>query len=93
MTDQLPVPSFFIEMNYCNCKNTKCLSRRSCAKSRLRCTDLCKFIGCENEEMIFTAVDNEYSKLDEDDYDGDDVESSDNLYSEIEVHILHIIQV
>ena len=74
MTDQLPAPKFSIEMNSCNCKKTKCLSRCSCAKNGLRCTDLCKCIGCENEDMRFTtiSIDDEYSEQDEDENDDDD---------------------
>ena len=67
MTDQLPAPKYSIEMNSCSCKKTNCLGGNcSYAKHGLRCTDLCKCSGCENEELRFAEIDNEESDQDED---------------------------
>ena len=87
MTDQLPAPKFSIEMNSCNCKKTNCLGNRcSCAKNGLRCTDLCKCISCENEDMRFTAIDDEH---DNDEHNNIEVEhnNTNDYDSDIEEHI------
>lgn len=60
MTDQLPAPKFSIEMNSCNCKKTQCVGNRcSCSRNGLRCTELCKCVGCENEDLRFDTIDEE----------------------------------
>ena len=64
MTDQLPAPKYSIEMNSCSCKKTQCVGGRcSCASNSLRCTDLCKCVGCENEDLRFDTIDDEEENL------------------------------
>lgn len=51
MTDELPAPLALIELSVCSC-TTKCSTNRcKCKKNNLQCTDMCKCVDCENDNM------------------------------------------
>jgi hypothetical protein len=82
MTDQLPAPKFSIEMNSCNCKKTQCVGGRcSCSRNGLRCTELCKCVGCENEDLRFDTIGEEETT---DQNIGENSNDHDNNYSDDE---------
>ena len=69
--NELPAPLALIELSLCSCK-TNCYSNRcKCRKNRLICTDMCKCVGCENEdddqsdEEIYLSDDGENINADE----------------------------
>ena len=70
MTDMLPAPKFSIELSSCHCKKTKCLNKQcTCAKNKLRCTELCDCIDCENVEELFAELSEDENFDLDDDFD------------------------
>ena len=62
LTYELPAPLAFIELSICSCK-TKCATNRcKCRKNALQCTDMCKCVDCENDN-IHDASNNELEYL------------------------------
>ena len=51
MTDNLPAPIAMIELSMCSCKTNCNTMRCKCRKNYLLCTDMCKCIHCENDEL------------------------------------------
>ena len=80
MTDQLPATKFSIEMNSCSCKKTQCVGGRcSCSSNGLRCTELCKCVGCQNEDLRFDTIGEEESSNDQDNESEQDDDSDDSV--------------
>ena len=57
MTDELPAPEFSLELTVCGCKKTHCINKQcSCFKLKLKCTDACHCLDCENEASSFDEI-------------------------------------
>ena len=69
-----PAPDSFLEFVNCQCKKGCENNRCSCAKAAMKCSDLCKCIGCKNSSTNIT----DSLESDSDTFSPDQSSSSDN---------------